>query len=200
MKKILLLLSFFTFLVIADAGAQTKSKSTRKPSSSKNSKNKKEPENFWLDKMMYGSYIGTPSFGDGAFTMSLTPMIGYKATKNITIGGIARVNYWWFNAGAGQSPINIFEGGPGLFTRFKIANILFVHADYITQKSAYPDANDPRGYTKLKNNANNIGVGYLNGNGKWKYEVGVYYNRLWDSDLQFENSPWDFRIGVTYNF
>lgn len=207
--------------------AQTKKKPTsKKPTSSKSksaSAKAKEKESkdlstgdtnptkeFFTEKMMYGSFLNYPSFGQGAFNMALSPMIGYKIHKNIAAGLLTKLNYTWLrNPIATQAPVQILDLGAGIYARGKILERFLIHAEYESTKyTVNLDQNFKP--IKISETSVNAGVGYLSGWGKWKSEFGIYYDLLHNQKVTkasngtgnptAKGSAFDIRIGITYNF
>jgi hypothetical protein len=210
MKRIFLFLFFAIALMVQNADAQTKKVTKKKPTttskSKSNSKKKDDEENFWTEKMMYGGYINYPSLGFGFFNMALTPMIGYKFTNFASAGLISNINYTWFRRQTGQTPINFVDFGIGAFARVRLFNFLLLHADYMRQQTVYDfDLNfTPAKPVREKSTPLNVGIGYLSGRDRWKYEIGVYYNVNYDPNSLAAQArdliPFSYRAGITYNF
>ncbi len=212
MKRIFLFLFFALALVVQNAEAQTKKVTKKKPTttsksnSKSSSKKQDDQENFWTEKMMYGGYVNYPTLGFGFFNMALTPMIGYKFTSFASAGLISNINYTWYRGQSGQTPINFVDFGVGAYARVRLFNFLLLHADYMRQQTVYDfDLNfTPAKPVREKSTPLNIGIGYLSGRDKWKYEIGVYYNANYDPKSLAVQArgiiPFSYRAGITYNF
>jgi hypothetical protein len=215
MKKIgiLLVLAFLTFSVDAQT---TKKKTTKKPTTSKSSTNSKsstrsttktkndDGKNFWKDEMMYGAFVNYPSFGQGAFSMELSPFAGYKPLPFLAVGVSSKFAYNWFrNPNANEAPLQPIDLGFGAFTRLKFLKVIFLHGEITKTKYSQVYNNPsstPQFYVqKTSETAGNIGAGYSSG-GKFKTEIGIYYNLLYSKATVNTSSPFDFRLGMTYNF
>ncbi len=204
MKKIFLFFLLAFALMAQNVDAQSKKVTKKKPTTSSKSKDKKGDDevNFWTEKMMYGGFINYPAFGNGVFNMSLSPMIGYKLHKNVTAGLITSINYTWLrNPNFAEPPINLVEMGAGIFARAKFFNVVLIHADY--QKTNYKDIDwttTPISTIKTPVTSARVGLGYLQGFSKWKYEIGIYYDVLYDATTSLRTTPFDYRAAITYNF
>jgi hypothetical protein len=207
MKKIFLFFLLAFALVAQNADAQSKKVTKKKTTSSSKSKSKDKKDegevNFWTEKMMYGGFINYPAFGRGIFNMSLSPMIGYKLHKNIAAGLITSVNYTWArNTVFAQPPINLVDLGIGIFARAKFFDVVLLHADY--QRTNYKIPTDlsttPITVVNYPLTSAKIGIGYLQGFSKWKYEVGIYYDALFDVNKSLRDNPFEYRAALTYNF
>ena len=226
MKKILILFLFAVAMMAQNAEAQTKKKPASKSSPSAktraaNEKAKKEKEekaktatkedgksnkDFWTTKMMYGSYVNYPSFGQGIFNMALSPMVGYKVTPELAVGVLTKLNYTWVrNPNATEAPLQLLDLGLGVFARAKILRVILLHAEYEKTKYAYPDFGvSPTKIVRIPETSANLGIGYISGYGTWKYEIGIYYDALYPEKNKlgttFKQTPFEYRAAITYNF
>ena len=234
MKKILMLFLFAVAMMAQNAEAQTKKKPASKSSPSAktraaNEKAKKEEKekaktaseettkettkedskfgkDFWTTKMMYGSYINYPRFGQGIFNMSLSPMAGYKVTPELAVGVLTKINYTWLkNPNPVESPYQLIDFGVGIFARAKILRVLLLHAEYERTKYSGFDSNSSTPTViKLSETSANLGIGYISGYGAWKYEIGFYYDILYPEKSKLgttvKQTPFEYRAAITYNF
>ena len=151
---------------------------------------------FW-----YGGGIGL-NFGSGVnrfgqqtsqFNFSISPMVGFKITPEFSIGPRVELTYFHLRTGDGNNvqKANFFNYGIGAFTRYKLFQQFFAHAEYQIESSKLDGIN--------RRSTNNffIGGGYTSG-GQLGYEVSILWNLI-----EEENSvdiPIDYRIAFTYNF
>ncbi len=149
---------------------------------------------FW-----YGGGLGL-NFGSGInrfgqqtsqFNFSISPMVGYKVTPEFSIGPRVELSYFHLRTGNGSNvaKANFFNYGIGAFTRYKLFQQFFAHAEYQIESSKLDGVN--------RRSVNNffLGGGYTSG-GQIGYEVSILWNLLEDTvDL-----PLDYRIAFTYNF
>jgi len=147
---------------------------------------------FW-----YGGGIGL-NFGSGfntsQFNFSLSPMVGYKITPEFSIGPRAELAYTHIRTGNGTSAaqkFNFFDYGIGAFTRYKLFQQFFMHAEYQIESVKQTDG------SRVSENNFFLGGGYTSG-GQIGYEISI----LWDliDDERSTNLPLDYRIAFTYNF
>ena len=230
MKKIVMLFLFAVAMMAQNAEAQTKKKPTSKTSASARAANeraKKEKEKtkakeeknktagsdtnkfgkeFWTTKMMYGSYINYPYFGNGIFNMALSPMIAYKITPDLAAGVITKFNYIWQRSSTpNEAPLQVVDLGIGVFARAKILRVVLLHAEYerTNYSTAAPNVT-PLKIVKVPETSANLGIGYISGFGTWKYEIGFYYDVLFAEKNKlgqtFKRNPFEYRAAITYNF
>ncbi len=169
-----------------------------------NKSNKKEPNKF-TDNLWYGGSINLGFASDGfssVFSFGLAPMVGYKFTPDFSIGprlGFTFSNYK-FKTGAKIENIALLDFSEGVFARYKFFNVVFVHAEYdINQKQeAYFDLNNNLAKRAINDSDAFVGLGYNSGGGGFGTEIYILYNLLADDNTL--SQPFEFRIGLTYNF
>ena len=183
--------------------AKKASEETTKETTKEDSKFGKD---FWTTKMMYGSYINYPYFGNGIFNMALSPMIGYKVTPELAVGVLTKFNYiWQRNSNPTEAPLQVVDLGIGVFARAKILRVILLHAEYERTNYSTADPNtSPLKIIKVPENSANLGLGYISGYGTWKYEIGIYYDALYPEKNKlgttFKQTPFEYRAAITYNF
>lgn len=140
------------------------------------------------------------------FLIGVAPMVGYKAFQNndnFSIGPRASLFYNYIRL---QSGSQVFVSQPlsysvGVFTRYKVLPLIFVHAEYEFENQAFTTNNIGPNNTLLierQSSTNlNVGLGYTSG-GLIGYEIYVLYNAL--DPGATTSLPFDFRIGLTYKF
>ena len=214
MKK-LILFTLLTALMVAcfslDADAQSRKKKKKK-------KKPQQDEYFdesgnFASKLWYGAggSLGFNSFnGQSDFNIGISPMVGYKIIEPISVGLRTELDYYYSKIiGVGNNlKYQSLSYGVGPFTRARFWR-LFFHGEYMYENQARPyDENnrgpflDPDDDTKIQSfrfpqDKLNIGLGYNSGE-ILSFEAYILYNVL--TDLQDNESPWDIRFGLTYQF
>ncbi len=143
---------------------------------------------FW-----YGGGIGL-NFSGNRFDFSISPMVGYKITPEFSIGPRAEFSYTNVRLRDFSNNVekfNFFNYGIGVFSRYKILQQFFIHAEY--QVESFSEPNLPR----VSRNNFFAGGGYTSG-GQIGYEISILWNLL--DDGTSTNVPLDFRAAFTYNF
>lgn len=142
---------------------------------------------------------------ESAFTVGVSPLVGYKITDNFSVGPRFSLIYTNYRLQTGFDQVtstNLFDYGVGAFTRYKLFRSFFIHLEYGADNeefvTAYDSFNDElltaRG---VRSNAY-IGAGYNDGNGILGYDIYLLYNTLAPEDNV--RLPIEFRFGLTYNF
>lgn len=142
---------------------------------------------------------------ESAFTIGVSPLIGYKITDNFSVGPRFSLIYTNYRLQTGFDQVtaaNLFDYGVGAFTRYKLFRSFFVHLEYGADKeevvSGYNSIDDELVTSRVVRSNAYIGAGYNDGNGLLGYDIYLLYNTLAP-----ENSvrlPIEFRFGLTYNF
>ena len=94
---------------------------------------------FW-----YGGGIGL-NFSGNRFDFSISPMVGYKITPEFSIGPRAEFSYTNVRLRDFSNNVekfNFFNYGIGVFSRYKILQQFFIHAEY--QVESFSEPNLPR--------------------------------------------------------
>jgi hypothetical protein len=219
MKKFLifsLLALFFTCAFTVDAEAQRRGKKKKK--SSKTDQYFDESGNF-LAKVWYGAGVNL-NFGQGAiqdgqggflnttsFIFGLSPMAGYKLTDRLSVGPRFEFSYAGTRIQAGQGTnddlkLNSVNWGVGIFSRFKINDTYFIHAEYQQLNEEFPNGviNFQSGkFETAREWTTNYfaGVGYSSG-GLVSFEAYILWN--FAEEFTSNNIPIDYRIGANYKF
>ena len=177
-------------------------------SQSKKNSRPSEPEKSFFEKTWYGSSIAL-GFGTDYFAVGLAPMAGYKFLDWLSGGPRVEINYFHLRGYGTDNRIhnvNVFSGQAGLFTRAKVARVLFAQLEYARNRSEYPisgfngilSIEDGEVLTETESrNKFFIGAGYSSGR-EWKYEISLMYDLLAPKDVL--NVPIEYRAGITYNF
>lgn len=230
MKKLLifsLLAAIFTFGFSTDINAQSRGKKKKKSSKTDDYF---DDSGDWKQKLWYGAG-GTLGFSGGqnfsAFSIGLSPMVGYKVTPWFSVGPRFSYIYTGFKGGAvnvdefGSTRPSTRDNGPfrvssstfgaGLFARAKFLQQFFVQAEIenvtISQPATEGNSiyflrdNETLEFLKFKENRVNgyFGAGYnSSGGGLFGYEIVALYNFLLPEDSF--NNPLEIRAALTYNF
>lgn len=229
-----LLLVFATTLTVSAQIKPSKKKTdtTEQPTESENTDNKpststkkkttaKKTDQYFDEsggfkhRLWYGGSFNLNFDGDGqtysAFTIGLTPMVGYKIIGGLSAGPRVGFNYTRLKIRDNSNQnigMNLTDYTVGAFTRYKAFKNFFVHteADYYSKQipgnatSPWVIINDPDGKPfKYRENKMNYyaGIGYNSG-GLLGYEIMALYN--FSVEKNSYQSPLDLRIGFTYNF
>jgi long-subunit fatty acid transport protein len=144
----------------------------------------------------FGGGLGM-SFGDVTF-ISVEPVIGYKITPKMSVGG--RLIFRYREDERYEPEISTNDYGAGLFLRYMVARPFFVQGEYeyIDYEVGRLDgSSDRQGYDSL---FGGFGVSQPIGSNTSFY-ASILYNFLWKDD---EPSPyaeqWVFRVGVGVSF
>ena len=142
---------------------------------------------------------------ESAFTLGVSPLIGYKITDNLSVGPRFAIIYTNYRLQTGFDQVtstNLLDYGIGAFTRYKIFRSFFLHLEYGADNEEFVngyDSFDDELITgrEVRNNAF-VGAGYNDGNGIWGYDIYLLYNTL--APENNVRLPIEFRFGLTYNF
>ncbi len=212
MKKLLfltLLACLLAGLMPEDALAQNRKKK-KKPSSSKVDKYFDERGNIGAH-MWYGAQLGQVAFVNNQFAIAASPMAAYKFTDKLSAGLITKFAYTYERVRGlpGVSNFQTLDLSVGPMVRYRLFPALFLHAEYeITRFEHLPMDNFGNALViiedgKIKTAYTTqpycyVGLGYASQAGVWGYELSLVYNII-DRAENFR-IPWDFRIGMNYNF
>ncbi len=211
-KNLILILSALLLLLLSatdvDAQYQRSSKKKKKKKPAKTEKEaesrddtRRKGDSNLNDLLYYGVNVGNIGFGNSAFAVGLSPHVAYKFSEAFSAGFMLKVdyNYQRLNFGGGQKTnLNLLDLGPTAFTRFRIGEAFFLQAEYerASIQEGFLVGTDVVTERHGENFAY-IGAGYGGG-----YPVGTYisihYNIL--DDINAARIPWDYRIGITFNF
>ena len=157
-------------------------------------------------KFWYGGGLGLGLTGS-TFKIGLSPMIGYKITQRFSTGVRIPLEYTHFKLGNPDGNALSFSNldfGIGAFSRYKIFQNIFSHAEYqhlwleqpvTSGGSLLLDPSDSHSILseKLGENQVNLGLGYTSGRGNLGYEISLLYNVLeGPNSLQ---TPWQGKNG-----
>lgn len=179
--------------------------------SAQRAKEKTDKTSF-TQKLWFGGGLGLGLSGN-SFNFSLSPMVGYKLTNNISAGIRIPLDYNYVKLTGRDGTVinyNNLDFGVGTFGRVKFLRSLFAHVEYdhlwinepVRQGNSF--LLDPKDPTKLLTERNtedqfHIGLGYnSSSNGVFGYEISLLYNVLDDNDTT--DIPWSIRVGFNYKF
>lgn len=170
-----------------------------------NNKSGKKEQVKFTDNLWYGGSINL-GFASNAFSsifsFGLAPMVGYKFTPDFSIGprvGFTFSNYKFKN-GSKVDNIALWDFSEGIFARYKFFNVVFAHVEYDINQKQYAFVDGSGNLDKLSVNDSDafVGLGYNSGGGGFGSEIYIMYNLLADDNTL--SQPFEFRIGLTYNF
>ena len=205
----------YLFSILLTGLIMTMSVDTQAQDYSRNRKGKsksKTTETTFAEKLWYGGSFDL-GLTSNQFNFGLAPMSGYKLVGNLSAGVRLPIEYTYIKVrgtGGTSAKFNALDFGGGIFSRFKIVDAVFLHAEFnylwVTQPVTQGgflvlDPENPGKLLTMKDTENqfNIGAGYnSSGGGDWGYELSILYNALLD-DLSDE-IPWIIRAGVNYRF
>ncbi len=199
----IVLLLLFSFS--SDISAQSRKKKVV-------SKAEKTQMGTFKDRLWYGGTLAL-NFSGGSyystFFMGISPMVGYKLTEKFSVGPRVSLKYVYLKAtdfGGNIAKANLWSYAAGIFSRFKIIDIIFAHVEYEYENrelfttnggGVVNQTNGEIGTIRESRDNLYIGAGYTSG-GEFSYEVLVLYNVMNDdSTLRL---PFDYRVGFTYRF
>jgi hypothetical protein len=219
MKKYFFL-TIIAFLIIGMGNVEaqygnTKKKKKKKKSSTEKTKTerpqaeKRERETAqFSDNMWYGLNIGNIQFGSGFFSMGISPTAGYRIVDQLSAGVMVKLDYFYergFGFGGERFSYSTLDFGPTVFTRYKIGEQFFVQAEY--ERAIFQRALGSGGApviiegkvqkTTFGEDYLYMGVGYGGGYPFGTY-ISLHYNVL--DNIEATRIPWDYRIGLVWNF
>ncbi|MEQ8702669.1 MAG: hypothetical protein RIC19_02055 [Phaeodactylibacter sp.] len=143
--------------------------------------------------------------GESAFTIGVSPLVGYKITDNFSVGPRFSLIYTNYRLQTGFDRVtstNLFDYGVGAFTRYKLFRSFFIHLEYGADNeelvNGYDSFNDELITSRVLRSNAYVGVGYNDGGDIWGYDIYLLYNTL--APENNVRLPIEFRFGLTYNF
>ena len=174
-------------------------------------RNAKETKSF-TDNLWYGLNIGNLQFGSNYFSLGAGPMVGYRLIDQLSVGALVKFDYVYIKGTLFSGSqfenyrFSTLDIGPTVFARYKIMDQLFVQAEYERasfQREQISGGGIPviiDGKVQKERYGENymyVGVGYGGGFPFGTY-VSLHFNVL--DDINSTRIPWDYRIGLTWNF
>ncbi len=169
----------------------------------KNKSAKKEAPSF-ASRLWYGGGInlGFQSYyGQSAFGIGVSPMVGYKIYGPFSAGPRLSVFYQSVKF-RGVKALNLFDTEAGAFVRAKVFRGLFLQGE-VSQLWYQQPYTDGVNFITVRQQRGNqyAGIGYNFGSGQGGgSEISVMYNFAIANDPYVEESPFDIRFGFTWNF
>ncbi len=222
MKKVFFLtLIAFLFIGLGNVDAQygntKKKKKKKKPKterSREDTRNKDaivkrgEETRKFTDDLWYGVNIGNVQFGTGFFSLGASPMAGYRLFDQFSLGALVKLDYVYirgFNSRGEVYRYGNLDIGPTVFARYKFLDQFFGQVEYerASFQRAQPGVGGPAiidGKVQKERYGEDyvyVGVGY-GGGFPFSTYVSLHYNIL--DDIRATRIPWDYRIGLTWNF
>lgn len=166
----------------------------------------------FTDRLWYGADFTLNFFSipnGTAFNAGIAPMVGYKITDALSVGPRVELLYRGerYNIGTGTDlKFNSTNLGVGAFTRLKVFDQYFLHAEYQALNNETGEiflvSNNPIEYEVVNNRRWEdhffLGGGYgVSGGG-----IGFQVSILWDVLQEFssQNIPLYYRMGINYKF
>lgn len=142
------------------------------------------------------------------FNIGVSPMVGYKIIPNLSVGPRVGVTYLSqrFNTGNNIFRFNSWNFEYGLFARYRVIPVAFVHVEYGQESIGFsdgrtfkPGSNDQLESFREVRPYTYVGAGYQSEmGGVWGYEFVLLF------DVQSQpfdgRPPFFFRGGINYNF
>ncbi len=146
------------------------------------------------DRLYFGGGIGL-SFGTVDY-VELAPLVGFRATPDFNLG--LGLFYRYRNDGRYEDDVTTNDYGGNLFAQYRILPQMFLHgeAEYVNYEYILPNLD-----TERENDTNLLaGAGYGWPIGGSSVYFLVLYNFNYDEEDLYNpyDSPWVFRIGVTF--
>jgi hypothetical protein len=160
------------------------------------------------DRLWYGADVTLNFFsvpGGNAFNAGIAPMVGYKITDAFSVGPRIEILYrgerYDINTGT-DLKFNSTNYGVGAFTRLKVFNQYFIHAEYqtLSNEEGYDIDYVNNKVLTLRSWDDHffIGGGYGASGGGIGFQISI----LWDVLQEFSstNLPIQYRMGINYKF
>ena len=160
----------------------------------------KEPQKF-SSKIWYGGgvLLGFNGFsGTNIFSFGLSPMVGYKVLKSLSIGPRVEFIYTSYKQ-VGFKSTNLFDVDAGVFARAKVFRGLFLQGELSNQwyQNPYLGSNEKDSRQRFNQR---LGAGWNWSSGQAGSEIGVFYNFAVANELDSYQNPLNYRFAFTWNF
>lgn len=167
-------------------------------------------------KLQYGVHMN-PSIASlfgGQFNIRVDPIFGYKFNNWAMAGLIGSLDYTYFKysfqgaQGIENYSYNGLNLAYGVYGRLKPFKSFYVHTDFklarynrVNQSNPFDVTNKKINIEKINKPEWNVGAVYRSGMGAMGYEFMLTYNVLYDDTYSgYKDTPFDIKIGLTYNF
>ncbi len=174
----------------------------KKRSSQQESESVKEKDTRtgFSSKLWYGGGVNigfSGSNGYSTFNFGLSPMVGYKITKKLSVGPRLAYDLFYLKVvGSGNIALNSFD--LGAFMRFRVFRGLFLQGELSNQW--YQETDLVSKYSNQRFNQR-LGAGYSFGEpGGVSSEISVLFNFKVANDLYTYQNPFEYRFGFTWFF
>ena len=176
--------------------------STRNQERTRAARAPKFTDNLWYGT---GAQLGFSSNGFSSFfNIGLSPIVGYKINNFLSVGPRASFSYNRYTqelGGGNELKEGFFTYSVGPFVRARVYRGFFVHGEYsiVNEVIDFDSANDfaPIRRTRAIPFAGG-GLSQGGGPGQTGFEILILF-RLTQPDM-INESPFEFRTGVNYNF
>jgi len=148
----------------------------------------------WKQKIFFGGGVGA-SFGDVDY-VELSPMVGYRLTPRVTTG--IGLFYRWKNDDRFGYSVDTNDWGGSLFGQLRLFRGIFAHAEYEYIDYEYQTLAG----TESRSDTNTLaGLGWNRGGRAGVYALALYNFSYDDNDpTEAYDSPWVYRVGVSFGF
>ena len=160
-------------------------------------------EKKFSDRLWYGAggILNFQGISGAAnrFQIGLSPMVGFKVTEHLSFGPRLEVNYVSTRISQSEK-LNSVSVGAGLFSRLKLFQIIFLHAEYdfVWDDQFFRNPSTGEIFSERVREAQlPLGIGYNNGYGGLGYEISLMYDVL---NKDEGSIPIVYRAGLTYRF
>jgi hypothetical protein len=137
------------------------------------------------------------AFGGNSDYVSVEPVLGYRVTEKLTVGG--RVILRYRRDKRFEDELTTTDYGAALFTRYLVTDLVFVQGEFEHLNYEFPtlEGQDREGYDSLF-----AGAGFSIPIGRQaSFFVSGLYNLLYDEDDRGPYAePWVLRTGVGFRF
>ncbi len=155
------------------------------------------PRLEWKDKLYFGGGVGA-SFGDVDY-VELAPLVGYQLHPRVSVG--LGLLYRWKSDDRFAVEQNTSDYGGSLYGRFTVYQQIFAQVEY--EYLDYEYATSTGGTFRDSDSSVLAGAGFFQPMGG---HAGLYASALYnfsydENDLASAyDSPWVYRVGVTFGF
>lgn len=218
--KLTFLLVFFSLcFAIADADAQNygkkKKKKKKKPAKTERTDEYFDDRGSFASRLWFGGGFNLGFTGNNvrnAFSVGLSPMVGYKIIDQISVGPTVGIQYNYVKGTGIDNRIHktgTLSWSAGVFARYKFVPLFFIHGEYGLDNNEYyytsggylaidPITRDVVTSREQQSKAL-LGVGYTSGGDLVAVEIYILYNFI-EPPQETIDLPIVYRFGITYKF